>query len=318
MTSAQHIKKYISIVVPLYNEAANIPHLYTHLTRTLEPLPHRFEFIFVNDGSIDGSDSAVTTIADNDSRVRYIEFSRNFGKEIATTAGLHAAQGDAVVLIDADLQHPVEMIPVFIDEWQKGAEVVAGVKVSKRDTFLKSVGSRAFYAILKLVSETDITPHSNDFRLLDRAVVDAFNSFTEKNRMTRGLIDWLGFRAVYVPFEANERLHGKAQYSIWKLVQLFTASIIAHSFLPLRLAGYLGVIITGLSVPLGILMFLDRFIFPSWEFNFSGPAILAAILLFLVGIILICIGLLAFYIGHIFKETQNRPMYVVRKRINIG
>lgn len=268
----------------------------------------------MNDGSTDSTQTHLEALAAKDGRVRIIEFSRNFGKEAATTAGFHEALGDAALAIDADLQHPPALIPDFLVKWHAGADVVVGVRNNNAsDSGAKKLGSVIYYKLMNRLSETTITPRATDFRLLDRIVIDEFKKLAEHNRMTRGLIDWLGFKRDYVYFAAPEREHGVATYSFWKLVKLATESFIAHSLVPLRLAGYLGVLITLLAGALGVFMFLDRYVMP-WGFHFSGPAILATILLFLVGIILIALGLLSFYIGHIYQETQDRPLYIVRSR----
>jgi dolichol-phosphate mannosyltransferase len=309
--------KHIAVIVPVYNEAEMVSLFYAHIMPVLEGLPYRFTLTFVNDGSRDATEACILGLAAQDGRIRYIEFSRNFGKEAATTAGLHAADGDAALLIDADLQHPVELIPRFIEHWEHGAQIVVGVRAkSESDSFVKRAGSRLFYRLMRLVSDTDLIPSATDFRLVDRAVVNEFNRFTEHERLTRGLIDWLGFRIALVPFAAKERLRGEASYSLRKLIRLGITSITSHSLVPLRLAGYLGASITIISLPIGLVMFVDRFVYPL-GFDFSGPAILGDILLFLVGIVLICLGMLAVYVGHIFEETRNRPLYVVSRRVNL-
>lgn len=307
-------KKRISIVTPVHNEEKNIRPFFDAVTQALAPLPYLIEIIFVDDGSSDRSPAVIQELETAHPTVRGITFSRNFGKEAAITAGIRAATGHAVICLDADLQHPPSLIPSFITQWEAGAEVVIGIRAhSKSDLWVKRAGSRLFYAIMNLISETRIVPRETDFRLIDRTVADAFNDLTEHYRLTRGLIDWLGFKRAYVHFHAQERLRGHASYSTIKLVQLALASFVSHSLLPLRLAGYLGVIITFSAGCLGVVMVLDRYV-AHWGLNFSGPAILAAIILFLVGIVLICLGLLAFYIGNIHIETQNRPLYVVRKK----
>lgn len=311
------IAKKISIIVPVHNEQINIPLVYAELVNVFATLPYSYEIVFINDGSTDTSCEVIKKITQADPSVRLIDFSRNFGKEAATSAGLHYATGDAVIMIDADLQHPPSLIPEFIRVWEKGAEVVIGVrKNNASDSYTKKIGSALYYKLVQFISETEILPSATDFRLLDRVVVDEFNSLTEHSRMTRGLIDWLGFRRVPIYFNAPERMHGEAAYSFWKLVKLAVESFISYSLLPLRLAGYVGVIIMLLSGTLGIVMFVDHYIKPL-GFNFSSLAMLADITLFLVGIVLISLGLMAYYIAHIHKETQNRPLYVVRKNVNV-
>lgn len=305
----------VSIVVPVYNEMDSIPPFTQALFAVLETLPEcEWKVVFVNDGSVDDTQAKLTAVAAAHSNIFVIEFSRNFGKEAATTAGLHEATGDAVIMMDADLQHPPQHLADFIAKWQAGSDVVIGIrKNDASDAHFKKIGSRLYYKIINAMGEVRIIPRATDYRLLDRRVVDEFVRLTEHNRMTRGLIDWLGFKRDYLYFETPERQNGEASYSTWKLVKLATESFISHSLFPLRLAGYLGLFITLLSGVLGSVMFVDRFIY-SWGLNFSGPAILAAIILFLVGILLIAIGLLAYYVAFIYAETQNRPLYVVRSR----
>jgi polyisoprenyl-phosphate glycosyltransferase len=302
----------LSVVVPAYNEAKNLPYLVSAIDDALRALALSYELILVNDGSTDSTREVMFDLSATRPHLRVIDFSRNFGKEAATTAGIVEARGDAVVILDADMQHPPHLIPQFVKLWQHGADVVIGVRTETvGDTLFKRIGSRLYYRIINALSETPIVPRATDFRILDRQVVDAFNTMREHSRMTRGLIDWLGFRREYIVFDAPERLHGEASYRFWKLVKLATESFIAHSLFPLRLAGYVGIVIMIVSGLLGALMIADRYYEPL-GFNFSGPAILADIILFMVGIVLIMLGLLSYYIGHIFLEAQNRPLYVIR------
>lgn len=306
--------KLVSIVVPVYNEAAGIKEFYIELDRVLKETPYVYEVIFVNDGSYDASQGKIELLAADDNRIKYIEFSRNFGKEIATTSGLNHATGDAVLCIDCDMQHPPRYIPEFLDKWKNGAEVVVGVRnQDEHEGWIKHAGSFWFYLIMNQISETKIEPRATDFRLMDRIVVDEFNRLSERNRITRGLIDWLGFRRDSVYFDTAERAHGKASYNIFQLTRLGVNSIISLSLFPLRFAAYLGGLIIVLSGSLGVIMIIDRYIIENW-LNFSGTAVLANIIIFLVGIILVILGVLAFYIGNIHQEAQRRPLYVIRRK----
>jgi len=308
--------KLISIIVPVYNEEKNIPVIYEQLKKVLSPLDFNYEIIFINDGSQDNSGNELKKLAVTDQQVKVIEFSRNFGKEIAITAGINNCQGECCIMIDADLQHPPELIPEFIASWQKGAEIVIGVRQNnKSNNLFKKIGSFCFYKIINKISEIKIMPNSTDFRLLDKKVIKEFNRFTEKNRLTRGLIDWLGFKRAYIYFEAEDRLNGQAAYSMFKLFRLALNSMVSLSLFPLKLAGYLGIFITIVSGLMGTFIVFEKYVFNDpWNFNFSGPAILAIMILFLVGIILICLGLITLYIANIHKETINRPIYVIRKK----
>lgn len=305
--------KRLSVVIPVYNEAKNIAPLFDALRGVLEKTGMGWEIIFVDDGSKDATADEVRQVRFIDGRVRLVEFSRNFGKEVATTAGIHAATGDCAVIMDGDLQHPPSVIPELLAKWREGYEVVIGVRHrSRSDTLTKRLGSRLFYRLLRSISEVNIVPGSTDFRLLDRVVIDEFNRLTERSRITRGLIDWLGFRRAFVPFRAQERKNGQGRYSFLKLFELAIVSFISLSLLPLRVAGYVGAFIMIFSGILGLVVFIDRYLLPM-GLSFSGPAILAVIILFLVGVILVSLGVLAFYIGIIYREAQNRPMYIVRK-----
>ncbi|OGY41233.1 MAG: hypothetical protein A2Y82_01835 [Candidatus Buchananbacteria bacterium RBG_13_36_9] len=308
----------ISYLIPVYNEEKNISLLYDNLKKTIGGLDFDHEIIFVNDGSQDNSNQELTNISQQDEKVKIIEFSRNFGKEIALTAGLHHCQGDACILLDADLQHPPELIPQFLDKWQNGAEIVIGIRDNNnQETFIKKSGSYFFYKIINKISETQIIPNSTDYRLLDQAVILEFCRFTERNRIFRGLIDWLGFQRDYVYFSAPKRINGQPRYSLLKLFKLALSSIVSLSLLPLKIAGYLGILITFTAGLMGVFVLAEKYILNDpWHMNFSGPAILAVITLFLVGVILSCLGLIALYIAHIHCEVINRPIYVIRKKEN--
>jgi dolichol-phosphate mannosyltransferase len=219
-------------------------------------------------------------------------------------------------MIDADLQHPINLVPDFIGKWEDGAEVVIGIRNKNKSVgMMKRIGSSFFYKIINKISDVEVVPNATDYRLLDRVVIDQFNRFTETNRMTRALIDWLGFKRVYINFEANERIHGTASYSFWKLMKLAMNSFVSLSLLPLKLAGYLGILITSISGLAGFYILLGKyFLRTPFASTFSDSENLAILLVFFVGIILMSIGLLALYIANIHGEVINRPMYIVRKR----
>lgn len=313
-------KKLISLIIPVFNEQENIPLIYERLVKVIGSLAEGYqaEIIFVDDGSLDKSPQILDDLADKDQRVKLIQFSRNFGKEIAVSAGLSAARGEAVVIIDSDLQHPPELLGQFLEKWHKGAEVVIGVREkNKNEGLIKKLGSFYFYKIMNLIGETKIIPRATDYRLLDRKVVDEFNRFTERIRISRGLIDWLGFKKDFVYFKANERQNGKARYSFFKLVKLALSACVAHSLFPLKLAGYLGVIITTISGMFGLFIIIEKYILvDSLHLYFSGPFLVGVFLLFMVGIILSCLGLIALYVASIHSEIMNRPLYVIRKKKN--
>lgn len=306
----------LTVIVPTFNEESNVQPLYDSLMPVLKSIDLPYELIFVNDGSTDGTSQALWGIADRNNAVRVIEFSRNFGKEIALSAGINAATGDAAIMVDADLQFPVTLLPEFVAKWQAGAEVVIGVRRSyQHEPMQKKLASWFFYKLLNAVADVPITPHATDFRLIDRVVMDAFNRFSERNRMTRGLIDWLGFERAYITFDIGPRLSGPATYGFRKLLRLAMHSFVGLSLFPLRLAGYFGIFITAISSLLGIFILVEKIMLHDpWHLRISGTAQLSDINLILIGIVLMSLGLVALYIANIHEEVINRPLYVVRSR----
>ncbi len=310
-------KQKISIIVPVYNEERSLPMMHEQLQAVTTPLTktYSFEYIYVNDGSSDTSPGVLASLESQDKAVRVLEFSRNFGKEIAVTAGLHASTGQAAIIMDADMQHPVALLPEFIAKWEAGAEVVVGVrKRYGKESSQKRFHSWLFYKLLSKISDVPVTPRATDYRLLDREVVDAFNQLSERNRITRGLVDWLGFQREYVYFESADRLYGQVSYKFGKLVGLAVNSFVSLSLFPLRFAGWLGIAITLLSGLAGIFIIVEDFLLNDpLGLKFSGPAMLAVLNMFWIGIVLIAIGLVALYIASIHSEVINRPLYVLRK-----
>ena len=306
------------MIIPVYNEEKNILLIYNEIKKVWENLAenYNYELIFVNDCSQDKSGEEIEKIAEGDKQVKHLEFSRNFGKEIATSAGLHHALGEAAIMIDADLQHPSEFIPEFVEKWENGAPVVVGIREkNKGEELFKRIGSALFYRIMNLIGETQIIPNATDFRLLDRKVIEEFKKFTERNRITRALVDWLGFEIARVYFRANERKSGKAGYNYLKLIKLAFSSFVSHSLFPLKLAGYLGIFITVFSTFLGLFVIIEQIILKDpLGVRFSGTAMLAVMILFLVGVMLSSLGLIALYIAHIHDEVINRPMYVIKNQ----
>jgi glycosyltransferase involved in cell wall biosynthesis len=300
-------------VVPVYNESGNLEWLNSKFMDLIDSNKIKAEIIYIDDGSRDDSLEKIKQLAGKDERVRFLGLSRNFGKEAATTAGLEAASGDVAVIIDADGQHPVEVIKSFLQEWSNGYEVVIGVRVENTgEGFLKRYGSKLFNALLNSLSGGNTVPGSTDFRLIDRRVIDEFNQLTERNRITRGLIDWLGFKRTYVEFKSPARHSGKASYGFRKLVRLALHAFISQTTKPLQLTGFLGALVTFVSAFMGIFLIFEKYVFNDpLDLAVTGTAILALFLSFLVGLVLICQWLLALYIESIHNETQNRPLYIV-------
>ncbi|MGB4758472.1 MAG: glycosyltransferase family 2 protein [Candidatus Saccharimonadales bacterium] len=314
----QSPNQLISLVIPVYNEEGNLRPLQAEIQRVTSKLPFDFEIIFVDDGSKDTSVAILDELAEKFKNIRIIQFARNFGKEAAVTAGLHATKGDAAIIMDADMQMPPKLMGDFLKKWQAGAEVVVGVFASRDMAFVRRIGAKIFYKIMDAIghSKVKITPHATDYRLLDREVVDIFNSFTERNRITRGLIDWVGFDRDYVHFQQAPRLHGKPTYRFKDLIALAVNSFTSYSLVPLKLAGYLGIFILAVSIPLGIGLYLLRFAFGNpWDWNITATTFLAVLILGLVGIVLACLGLISLYIGNMQAESLGRPLYIARKNV---
>ncbi len=308
-------EKTVSVVVPIYNEEDNIPLVLAEIAGVFEALPYRYEIVFVNDGSTDGSLDTLRRSAEKDPHIRVIDFSRNFGKEVALTAGCHEATGDAVITMDADLQHPPSLIPDLVAAWENGAEVAYTVRRENRGASrFKKFTSWLFYLVFNRVSEMKTEPGTTDFRLMDRKVVEVFNRIPERERMFRGLIDWMGFRRIRIEFDAAPRANGEGRYSYAKLFRLALNSFTSFSLFPLRLAGYLGIAITLVSgtILLGML-FTRWFISPT---GFTPISILAMSNTFLIGIVLVCLGFIALYIARIHGEVTGRPLYIVRETLN--
>lgn len=309
-------KKKISVVVPVFNEAAGFVKVHESIVKVMDSLKkYDYELVYIEDGSDDNSAEVVQQLAAKNKRVITRSFTRNFGKEMATTAGIRAATGDAVMLVDADGQHPPEMIPEFVKKWEEGNDVVIGVRTAnQKEGPMKKYGSLLFYFLLRRLGVKDITPGATDFRIIDRVVVDEFNQLTDHNRVTRALIDWLGFKKTTLEFTARARQHGEAGYTFKKLFNLALGGFVSLSFTPLYLAGYLGAFITVLSLITTAFFVIESYLFGDpLQLNITGTAYLALLVVFLVGIVLSCQGLLSIYIAQIYTETQNRPLYVFRK-----
>lgn len=310
--------KKISLIIPVHNESANLKWHAEKINAYFKTIDFNKEIIYIDDGSSDNSWDIIREIAAHDKDTVCIRFSRNFGKEAATTAGLQRSSGDAAVMIDADGQHPIEFVTKFIEKWEAGAQVVVGVRSSnKNEGTIKKYGSILFNKALYMMSGQKTVSGATDFRLLDRKVIDAFNALTERNRITRGLIDWLGFRRDFVHFAAHERHAGKATYSFKKLIRLAVHAFVSHSTKPLQFTGFLGFIVMALSCFFGLFIIIQDFILGDpLNLNVSGTAILAVFLSFMLGVVLICQWLLALYIESIHNETQNRPLYIIDEELS--
>jgi polyisoprenyl-phosphate glycosyltransferase len=302
----------LSVVVPLYNESAGFSAFHESLVHVLAQLDMPYEIIYANDGSIDGSIGKLNIAAAHDRAVRVLSLTRNFGKEIATTAGIHAARGNAIITLDADGQHPVELIPEFVARWQAGAKVVIGIRIAnQKEGLVKRYGSKLFYGAFGKLMGIKLQPGLSDFRIIDRVVQQEFVRMTERNRITRGLIDWLGYSPEYIRFKAKRRLAGDAGYSFKKLFKLAIDSVISLSISPLYIAAYIGGVILPLSMLIGLGMVLNFLIGDPFGLDVTAGAYVLVLILFLVGVLLVSQGIIGLYLSHIHTETQNRPLYVV-------
>jgi len=301
----------IDIVIPVYNEARHIGLLYDELQKVLKPLETRYRFalVFVDDGSTDRSVEAIELL--QDPRIALLRFSRNFGKEAALTAGLQHSTGDAVIILDADLQHPPHYLPAFIDAWQNGAQMVIGLRQFHNGGWTRRFWSWLYHAIAKRLSPRAGMPGCTDFRLIDREVVEAFGQLTEHDRLSRDLLDWIGFDKAYIPFEAGERSFGDSRYSFARLIHLALFSFVSNSLLPLKVAGYLGIVMMVFSLLIGSYTFVDRFVLGNQ--NFSGPFMTSVLNAFLTSLTLISLGLIGLYVGSIKNDTRARPLYILRQ-----
>ncbi|MDB5185591.1 MAG: glycosyl transferase family 2 [Candidatus Saccharibacteria bacterium] len=307
---------FITFVIPVYNEEGNLLWHYEQVTSFAKERSLKYELVYINDGSRDRSLEILKDLCKKDSNAHFISFSRNFGKEAALTAGLRKAKGDAVVCLDGDGQYPLETVDTFLEEWRGGAQLVIGVRgVNPTETIIQRLGSRAFYTLLKFLdSQQEVVSKSTDFRLIDRRVVDEFNKLTERNRVARNLMDWLGFKRVYVPFNALERYSGVASYSFKKRLKLALDGMIKHSTAPLKFIGILGMLVSFLSILAATLLIVEKYILGDpLGLAITGTAILALLLSFLVGIVLVCQGLLALYLENVYHETQNRPLFIINE-----
>jgi glycosyltransferase involved in cell wall biosynthesis len=304
----------LSLVIPVYNEADGLIEFHASLLRVLGLLKPQlsYEIIYCDDGSSDHTADIINEIADKDTAVKTILFSRNFGKESALSAGITYATGEAIITLDGDGQHPVELIPDFIAAWKNGAQVVIGIRKGSSGTVLKKLESKLFYSFFNSLSTQKLVPQSTDFRLIDKQVQAEFLKLHESNRITRGLIDWIGFKRVYIDFIPKERVGGQPSYSQRKLIQLAMNSVVSLSPRPLYLLGYLGVVLTILALIVGATVFIEQLLLGDpFMWKFTGTAMLGILLLFFVGIILIAQGILAIYISHIHTESKQRPLFII-------
>lgn len=301
-----------SVVVPVYNEIESLAETYKRLSTILDTLDSTWELILVDDGSTDGSTEEISKIADHDDRVRPVIFARNFGHQIAITAGLDHSRGEAVIIIDADLQDPPEVILEFVEKWKEGYEVVFGIRSEREgESWFKRATASLFYRMIYRITDVKIPLDSGDFRLLDRQAVDTLNKMRERHRFPRGMAAWIGFRQIGIPYRRAARFAGETKYPFRKMFRLALDAVTGFSYFPLQVATYLGFICAGVSaiaIPVVVGMRLTG------SHAFLGQASTLIAVLFLGGVQLISLGILGEYIGRLYDEAKGRPLYIVRDR----
>ena len=309
----------LSIVTPVYNEESGVrKFLDKQLMPELKKLKYKIEVIIVDDGS---TDKSIEVIGGSDIKkkldVKVISFARNFGKEIALSAGLNYAKGDAVIMIDSDGQHPVEAISEMVERWKKGALIVTAVR--KHNTTKHRLGSKLYYAMMRMLGNKNLVVGAMDFRLVDRSVVDEFNKFTERTRLTRGLVDWLGFPQEHIVVKTKGRLGGKPSYNFGMLMKLAGDSLASSSRTPLMIFGWIGAFITVVSLILGLFILIQQYIMGDpLKLDWSGAVAMSVFVSFLVGLVLISQSMTALYISQIHVESKGRPLYVIDQRKSKG
>jgi glycosyltransferase involved in cell wall biosynthesis len=304
----------LSVVVPCMNEQEVLHQTHRHLVAVLEKSPANFEVIYVDDGSSDSTLEVLRELQASDPRVRVIRFSRNFGHQMAITAGLEHASGDAVVIIDADLQDPPEVIVEFVGKWLDGYDIVYGVRTERDgESVFKQASAKIFYRFFSHMSDTQMPLDTGDFRLMDRRVVDALISMPERDRFVRGMVSWLGFSQIAVPYHRAARAAGATKFSLFKMVRFALDGIFSFSILPLRLATWTGFAASGVAIGGIVVVLLERFFHVPGLVKGWSSAVIGE--LFIGGVQLICLGIIGEYVGRIYGEAKRRPLYIVRERM---
>ena len=308
--------KKISVIVPMYYEEKVAEECYKRLTACLQKLTdYTYEIIIIDDGSKDKTLEILENIASKDDKVKVISFSRNFGHQAAVTAGLKHVSGDAIIIIDADLQDPPELIPQMIQLWKQGNEIIyAKRKKRKGESPFKLLSAKLFYQILNALSDTEIPKDTGDFRLVDRKVVDTINNMPEHNKFLRGLFSWVGYKQIPFEYEREERFAGKTKYPLRKMLKLASDGIISFSTKPLKLVGLLGFISIVISILILIYALLSYFLKLN-QLSAGWTSLMVAITFF-AGVQLLSIWIMSEYIGRIYDETKQRPQFIINKKIN--
>lgn len=305
----------ISIVLPVWNEAAILPTLYERLIQALTQLPHEYQFIFVDDGSDDDSYSILNELHQKDPRVAVIRFARNFGHQTALSAGLWHSDGEAVILMDTDLQDPPEVLPALIKKMQEGWDVVYAVRRTRKENIFKRFAYKLAYRIMASLTKPSLPLDAGDFSILSRRVVNHLNSMPERTRFLRGLRSWIGLKQTGLQYDRDKRYSGRPKYTFFKLVLLAMNGVVTFSHLPLRLASFIGFVCAGLS-SIGICVFFYYRVFTT--ISIPGYTSIIISLLFLGSIQLITIGILGEYVARIYEEVKHRPHFIISELLGIS
>lgn len=298
----------VSVVLPAYNEGDSLGRVIDSIFEALRTTDVTPEIVIVDDGSSDNTREVMKDLVARRPQLRYLRFSRNFGKEAAISAGLEHARGDAVILMDSDGQHPPSMLPLFIERWRQGMEVVCAVQQARSQPWLRRTLSRWYYQVMEAGSSIVIPANAGDFRLLDRKVVNAINILPERNRFMKGLFAWVGFRIELIPYDAAPRIAGSSRFSLMKLFSLGVTGLTSFSVAPLRLVSLAGVLISLTSLFNGIYLLIEHYVYGDHP---SGWATLSVGMMLLSGIQILCLGVIAEYLGRVFEEVKQRPRYLI-------
>jgi len=302
------MKPVFSIIAPIYNEKGCFDELYRRVSEVMDTTGDEWEFVMVDDGSSDGSTDMIRELGKKEKRVRPVIFARNFGHQIAVTAGLDYCRGDAAIIIDADLQDPPEVILELIAKWREGYQVVYAVRSEREgETWFKKTTASAFYKIIYRITDVKIPMNTGDFRLLDRKVVDVMNSMRERHRFLRGMSAWVGYKSIGVSYKRAARFAGTTKYPFKKMIKLAFTAITSFSYMPLQMAMVFGFVSAGLSILAIPVVAIMRMVGSQF---FLGQATTLIAVLFLGGVQLICLGILGEYVGRIYDEAKGRPLYI--------
>lgn len=315
MSNKRKAEKF-SIIIPVYNEESNISTIYERILKVLSGMDvSGYEIIFVSDGSTDGSEKAIKDLGEKDEGVKGLFFSRNHGHQFALKAGLDHSNGDAVASMDADLQHPPELLPEMYEKWQEGYDIVQTIRKETEGVGpFKKITAKLYYSFLNFFSDVDVVDGAADFRILDRKVVEVLSGFSESNLFMRGLIPYVGFKIAYIDFVAADRFSGTSKYTVKKMFHFAVDGLMGFSIKPLRMATHLGIFMSAFSMVYIVYVLISKYMLQN---TVQGWSSVVCIVSLLGGIQLICLGIIGEYVGRAFMELKQRPQYIIAEKINL-